>query len=214
MRLRRYYQYQRFHHALGAVKAGIIGVYYLKKGVHKIQEDLSKYQPYILSVGRLEKQKNFEMLISAYSKTEASKEAKLLIVGEGSQREKLEKLINNLNLKGKVLLLGQKDNIRDYYLQSEIYVLSSRYEGFPMVLVEALSNRCACIATNCETGPSEIIKDGFNGLLVENENENALARAIDKLYFDEELKNKFKNNAQKSIGHLKLEEVAKKWLEI
>ena len=181
---------------------------------YEIQEDLSGYQPYILSVGRLEKPKNFEMLIKAYSKTEASKETKLLIVGEGSQREKLEKLINNLNLKGKVLLPGQKDNIRDYYLQSEIYVLSSRYEGFPMVLVEALSNRCACIATNCETGPSEIIKDGFNGLLVENENENALARAIDKLYFDEELKNKFKNNAQKSIGHLKLEEVAKKWLEI
>ena len=181
---------------------------------YKIQEDLSRYQPYILSVGRLERQKNFEMLIKAYSKTEASKEAKLLIVGEGSQREKLEKLINNLNLKGKVLLPGQKDNIRDYYLQSEIYVLSSRYEGFPMVLVEALSNRCACIATNCPTGPSEIIKDGFNGLLVENENENALAKAIDRLYFDEELKNKFKNNAQKSIGHLKLEKVAKKWLEI
>ncbi len=181
---------------------------------YKIQEDLSRYQPYILSVGRLEKQKNFEILIKAYSKTKAKKEAKLLIVGEGSQREKLEKLINDLNLEGKVLLPGKKDNTRDYYLQSEIYVLSSRYEGFPNILIEALSNKCTCIATNCETGPSEIIKSGFNGLLVENENKDALAKAIDRLYFDEELKNKFKNNAQKSIEHLKLEEIAKKWLRI
>jgi len=181
---------------------------------YKIQEDLSKYQPYILSVGRLEKQKNFEMLIRAYSKTEASKEAKLLIVGEGSQRKKLKALIHNLNLEGKVLLLGKKDNIRDCYLQSEMYVLPSKYEGFPNALIEALSNRCACIATNCETGPNEIIKDGFNGLLVENENEDALAKAIDRLYFDEELKNMFRGNAQKSIEHLKLEEIAKKWLEI
>jgi len=171
---------------------------------YKIQENLSDYQPYILSAGRLEKPKNFEMLIKAYSKTKASKEAKLLILGEGSERKKLEKLIRNLNLEGKVFLLGKKDNIKDYYLQSEIYVLSSKYEGFPMVLVEALSNKCACIATNCETG----------GLLVENENEDALAKAIDRLYFDERLKNKFKNNAQKSIKHLKLEEIAKKWLEI
>jgi len=181
---------------------------------YKIQEDLSEYQPYILSVGRLEKPKNFEMLIKAYSKTKANKEAKLLIIGEGSQKQELEKLIHNLNLEGKVFLPGKKDNIRDYYLQSEIYVLSSKYEGFPMVLVEALSNRCACIATNCETGSSEIIKSDFNGLLVENENEDALAEAIDRLYFDEALKNKFKNNAQKSIEHLKLEEIAKKWLEI
>jgi len=181
---------------------------------YKIQEGLSGYQPYILSVGRLEKQKNFEMLIKAYSKTKASKEVKLLIVGEGSERQKLEKLIHNLNLEGKVFLPGKKDNIRDYYLQSEIYVLSSKYEGFSMTLVEALSNRCACVATNCPTGPNEIIKNGFNGLLVENENENTLAEAIDRLYFDEELKNKLKNNAQKSIEHLKLEKIAKKWLEI
>jgi len=181
---------------------------------YKIQEDLSKYQPYIVSVGRLNKQKNFEMLIEAYLKTKIQENAKLLIVGEGSQRIELEQLIKKLKLEKKVLLIGQKENVKDYYLQSDMYVLSSSFEGFPNVLVEALSNSCACIATNCPTGPAEIITNEQNGLLVENENQDAMNKAIDRLYLDEELKNSFKNNAQKSIKHLKLETIAKEWLSL
>jgi len=154
------------------------------------------------------------MLIKAFSKTKASKEANLLIVGEGSEREKLEKLIHNLNLKEKVFLPGKKDNIRDYYIQAEMFISSSKFEAFGNVIAEALSYNLPVISTNCPFGPQEIIKNGFNGLLVENENENALAEAIDKLYFDEKLKNKFKNNARKSIKHLKLKNIAKEWLKI
>jgi GalNAc-alpha-(1->4)-GalNAc-alpha-(1->3)-diNAcBac-PP-undecaprenol alpha-1,4-N-acetyl-D-galactosaminyltransferase len=181
---------------------------------YNIVEDLSKYQPYILSVGRFSKQKNFEMLINAYSKSKTQRNVKLLILGEGENREKFENLIEKLDLPNKVLLLGQKDNIKDYYLQSDIYILSSSYEGFPNVLIEALSNGCACIATNCPTGPKEIIINNENGILVENENQEAMTRAIDKLFFDENLKDKFINNAQKSIEYLKLTNIAKQWTEI
>jgi GalNAc-alpha-(1->4)-GalNAc-alpha-(1->3)-diNAcBac-PP-undecaprenol alpha-1,4-N-acetyl-D-galactosaminyltransferase len=181
---------------------------------YKIKENLSKYQPYIVSVGRLNTQKNFEMLIRAYSKTNTQEKTKLLIVGEGSERIKLEQLIKSLKLENKVLLIGQRENIKDYYLQSEIYILSSSFEGFPNVLVEALSNNCACIATNCPTGPNEIIINEKNGLLIENENQEEMSKVIDKLYIDEDLKNKLKDNSIKLIEHLKLEKIAKSWIEI
>jgi GalNAc-alpha-(1->4)-GalNAc-alpha-(1->3)-diNAcBac-PP-undecaprenol alpha-1,4-N-acetyl-D-galactosaminyltransferase len=181
---------------------------------YKTKEDLSKYKPYILSVGRLNIQKNFEMLITAYSNITIKNNLKLLIVGEGNERIKLEKLIKDLDMEEKILLIGQKENIKDYYLQSEIYILSSSFEGFPNVLVEALSNNCACISTDCPTGPSEIIVDEKNGLLVENENQEKMTKAIERLYCDKELKSKFANNAQKSIEHLKLEKIAKEWLKI
>jgi GalNAc-alpha-(1->4)-GalNAc-alpha-(1->3)-diNAcBac-PP-undecaprenol alpha-1,4-N-acetyl-D-galactosaminyltransferase len=181
---------------------------------YSIKEDLSKYQPYILGVGRLHKQKNFPLLIEAFSKTKAKDFLNLIIVGEGKERQNLEKLIEKLNLNDKVFLVDKKDNIKDYYLQAEIFVLSSKFEGFPNVLVEALSNGCACISTDCPTGPNEIIKDGENGILVKNENIVELAKAIDEVYFDKNLSKKLKNNAANSIKNLYLENVAKKWLEI
>ena len=181
---------------------------------YKIKENLIKYKPFILAVGRLHEQKNFKLLIKSFKNSQAKNELNLLIVGEGQKRKELQELINSYGLEKKIYLVGQKDNIKDYYLQSEMFVLSSKYEGFPNVLIEALSNSCACIATNCPTGPSEIIANEQNGLLVENENQDALTKAIDRLYFDEELKNKFRNNAQKSIKHLKLETIAKEWLSL
>ena len=179
-----------------------------------LKENLSKYQPYLVSIGRLNKQKNFEFLINTYAKTKTKDKAKLLIVGEGQERIKLEKIIHNLRLSSNIFLLGQKENIKDYYLQSDLYILSSSFEGFPNVLIEALSNSCASIATNCPTGPSEIISNNQNGMLVENENQEEMIKAIDKLYFNQELKGNFRKNAKKSIEHLKLETIAKEWLDI
>ena len=173
-----------------------------------------KYKNYILAVGRLHYQKNYELLLKSFKNTKAIKYTKLLIAGEGPERKKLEALIDLLDLRGKVILLGQVSNIEDYYNNASMFVLSSRYEGFGNVIAEALSYSCACIATNCPTGPSEIIANEQNGLLVENENQDALTKAIDRLYFDEELKNKFRKNARKSIEHLKLENITKKWLSL
>lgn len=181
---------------------------------YKIIENLSKYKPFILAVGRLHKQKNFDLLIKAYSNTKVSNDVKLLIVGEGLERDNLELLIKELDLENKVFLVGQKDNIKDYYLQSELFILSSKYEGFPNVLVEALSNECVCISTDCPTGPSEIIKNNENGLLITNENVEEMTKAIDRLYFDENLKKIFSNNAKKSISHLNIKKIAKDWIEV
>lgn len=178
------------------------------------KEDLSKYQPYLLSAGRLDQIKNFEMLIKAYNNTKTKDETKLIIVGEGKERKNLEELIRELKLEDKVLLLGRKDNIDDYYYQSDMYILSSKSEGFPNVLMEALSNKCPVISTDCPTGPDEIIIHNKNGILVENENQDKMTKAIDDLYFDVDKKVLFRNNAIESISQLDGDKIAQQWLSI
>ena len=180
----------------------------------KIGENLSSYSPFILAVGRLHKQKNFEMLIEAFAKSKASKVAKVLILGEGEQREKLEKLIEKRGVKNRVFLIGKVDNVNDFYKQAKLFVLCSRFEGFPNALAEALGFGLPCISTDCPTGPNEMIKNEINGLLIPNENERALKEAIDKLFFDEKLQNDFKKAAKRSISHLEADKIAEKWLEI
>ncbi len=180
----------------------------------EIKECLRKYTPFILAVGRLHPQKNFPMLIKAFSGSKASKEAKLLIAGEGGEREKLERLIKELKLEKRVILLGKVENIKDYYKQASMFVLSSDYEGFPNALAEALSFGIPSISTECPTGPDEMIESFENGILTPVGNELFMRYAIDRLYFDRELQEKFRANAPKSIFHLKVENIARRWLEL
>ena len=180
----------------------------------RTEEDLGVYSPFILAVGRLHRQKNFEMLIEAFSKSKVSKSAKLLILGEGEERENLERLIKRRELFDKVFLMGKVDNVKDFYKQAKIFVLSSRFEGFPNALCEALGFGVPSVSTDCPTGPNELISSGVNGLLVPNEDENALKEAIERLYFDEKLQDDFKKEAKKSVRHLEVNKIAEKWLEI
>ncbi len=142
---------------------------------------------FILAVGRLSYEKGFDFLINAFSIIK-NKDINLLIAGEGELQASLYKQICELNLQHRVKLIGRQNNLQDYYSQAEIFVLSSRNEGYPNALVEALSLGCPSIATNCEFGPSEIIKHRKNGLLVENQNVSKLAHAIDKLIQDQHLR--------------------------
>ena len=190
----------------------IYNPFIFKKNI-TITEDLSRYQPYILTVGRLDSIKNFKMLIISYLNSKTFINAKLLIVGEGEERGNLEILIKEFNLQDRVFLIGRKLNVDDYYLQSDIFILSSLSEGFPSVLIEALSNKCPVISTDCPTGPSEIINHK-NGILVANNNQNEMTKAIDSLFYNKKLKNFFKTNAVDTIRHLDSEIISKQWLEL
>lgn len=150
---------------------------------------------FILGVGRLNFIKGFDLLIDAYSKIDTDR-VDLIIVGDGAEYEKLQAQIERLNLSDRVKLLGAKDNLQDYYHQAELFVLSSRNEGYPNALIEAMSFGCACVAVDCEFGPSEIIEHEINGFLVENSNQVKLSAAINKLISDEPLRKKIAINAQ------------------
>ena len=95
-----------------------------------------------------------------------------------------------------------------------MFVLSSRYEGFPNVLIEAMACKCPSIAYDCHTGPGEIIIDGQNGFLVEDENMDELSKAIEKLYFDEEMQKRFSRNSGDFAKQLNVEMISKKWLKM
>ena len=169
---------------------------------------------YILAAGRLAPQKGFDLLIEAYASTRAKDHIKLLILGEGSERAFLEALIKEKHLEGRVILYGSTDNPFAFYTKADCFVLSSRHEGFPNILIEALACECACIAVDCPTGPNEIIIDGENGLLIEAENVPKLTETIDRLYYDENMKTKFRKNARPSVSHLSPDSIAQEWVNL
>ncbi|MEJ6981362.1 glycosyltransferase [Pedobacter sp. P351] len=165
---------------------------------------------YILAVGRLDPQKGFDILINAFSKLR-DLDIDLLISGEGKERSNIVQLIESLNLTDRVKLIGFKNNIQDYYKQAEVFVLSSRNEGYPNALVEAMSLGCSCIATNCEFGPSEIIINQDNGILVEPVNVHELATAILDLLTNPILKRRISENAKLINKSNSLETISLKW---
>ena len=166
---------------------------------------------YILSVGRLHPQKNFPLLIKAYAQSSLRKKYKLVILGEGSEREKLENLVEALNLKDQVLLPGKVSNPYPYMKHAKFFVLASDYEGFPNVLIESLACGTPVIATNCDTGPDEIVEHRKNGLLVPVGNEKALIEAMEELDENVELYNACKSYARESVKKFDIKLIAREW---
>ena len=138
-----------------------------KKSEEKMEEDYGKY---IISIGSLTKNKNHELLINAFKilKDKYKVSEKLLIVGEGKERENLEKQIRELNLGNAILLLGQKENPYKYIKNSLLYTLSSKSEGFSLTLVEAMYLQKMVISTN-NNGSKELLENNKYGVLIEND---------------------------------------------
>lgn len=135
--------------------------------------------PVVLAIGRLTVQKDFPTLIQAFARVRQNQSARLMILGEGPDRAILERLISELDIEGDVALPGFVENPYAYLSRASLYVLSSRWEGLPTVLIEALCCGAPIISTNCPSGPKEILADGQYGLLVPVENIPALAEAIE-----------------------------------
>lgn len=137
-----------------------------------------KSTPIILSVGRLTLAKDFKTLLYAFSKARKKKPIRLIILGEGELRGSLESLIKELDLTEDVALPGFTGNPFAYMSHSDVFVLSSRWEGFGNVLVEAMACGVPVISTDCPSGPSEILEGGKWGKLVPVGDADALSRAI------------------------------------
>ncbi len=134
--------------------------------------------PVIVAAGRLNPQKDFETLIRAFALVRERRKARLLILGEGPERQSLEFLVSSLGLEQDVVLPGYTDDPLPYFCEASLFVMSSIYEGFPNVLVEALACGAPVVCTDCESGPREILQDGRLGPLVPIKNPDRLAEAI------------------------------------
>lgn len=134
--------------------------------------------PVILGVGRLERQKDFPTLIRAFARLRQRRPCRLLILGEGSDRSKLERLIDELALKDAVSLAGFVANPYPYIARASLFVLSSAWEGSPNALTEALALGTPAVATDCPSGPAEILQRGRFGPLVAVGDVEALASAM------------------------------------
>jgi GalNAc-alpha-(1->4)-GalNAc-alpha-(1->3)-diNAcBac-PP-undecaprenol alpha-1,4-N-acetyl-D-galactosaminyltransferase len=152
--------------------------------------NINQKEKLLIAVGSLTKRKGFDMLIEALSKVYLV-DWKCYIIGEGPERESLTSLIEYYNLSEKVILIGKKSNIYDYYTRASVFVLSSRYEGFPNVLAEAMAHGCSCIAFDCKTGPSDIITNGVNGVLVEANNVEKLHQSITSIISNPQIRSQF-----------------------
>jgi glycosyltransferase involved in cell wall biosynthesis len=141
----------------------------------------AKELPVILGVGRLTRQKDFPTLIWAVAKVQKTRPVRLVILGEGNDRNLLMRLIAELSLQDVVDLAGYVDNPFAFMAQADLFVLSSAWEGSPNVLIQALSVGCPVVATDCPEGPYEILKGGSVAPLVEIGDVEAMARAIIKM---------------------------------
>lgn len=135
-------------------------------------------EPVILGVGKLKRQKDFPTLIKAFARVRAQRPAKLIIIGEGSDREALLELAEQLGVSDHVDLPGYIRNPYSFYRRASVFVLSSAWEGLPNALIEALCCGAPVVSTDCPSGPSEILADGAYGRLVPVGDDAAMARAM------------------------------------
>ena len=169
-----------------------------------------KKEKIILTVGRLDSNKNQKQLITSFHRAN-NMNWKLIICGEGPLRNELENLILQLKLSEHVFLKGNVQNVNDYYSNASIFALTSFSEGFPNVVLEAMSYGCACIRTNCVVGSNDMINNNHNGFVVETNDTETLDARLNQLMSNEELRQKFIKNSNEKLKNYSISDISKKW---
>lgn len=176
----------------------------------------------VLAVGTKFKQKGFDLLVQAFSKISKNHlDWDLVIIGidpmidkKNNINESIQYLAENLNVSDRVYLPGQVGNIEDWYNRADLFILSSRYEGFPNVLLEAMACGCPSIAFDCNTGPREIIDNGINGLLIPNNDIEKLKNKMHELMLDKVLRKKISLEAVKIKEKFSDNSITIDWLNV
>ena len=166
----------------------------------------------LLAVGRLDFQKGFDVLIRAFVSSELSAQGvTLTILGEGPERTALSRLAESLGVGNAVRLPGVVKDPEHWMARAAIFVLPSRYEGFPNVLLEAMAMGCAVIAADCDSGPREIVRHGTDGILVPPEDVEALSNALVSLIGNEERRERIGKAAVEVRNRFAHEQILEQW---
>ena len=165
---------------------------------------------FILGVGRLYPQKGFDLLLKAFRPL-AQEDLHLVILGEGPDRAVIISLARHLEIADRVYLPGAVSDVGRWYGRAECFVLSSRYEGWPNVLMEAMASGCGVVSFDCPYGPAEIIEHGTNGLLVPTGDIEALSHAIRQVVKDPALRRRLVSRGRERAKAFEATRIAKSW---
>mgnify|MGYP000869333959 FL=1 len=168
----------------------------------------------VIAVGRYTYQKGFDMLIESWKYVNEKHPDWVLKIYGGGDRDSFVKLRDSLGLQDNIFLESSTDNIIDKYCESSIFVLSSRFEGFGMVITEAMACGLPAVSFTCPSGPRDIIKDGEDGLLVENGNIKELVNKISYLIENDELRKEMGSKARINVERFRIENIAKQWADL
>jgi len=174
----------------------------------------NKLNKTIITVGRLDRNKNQALLIRAFKQVnELLPETRLLIIGEGQERNNLTTLITDMKINSKTQMLGLQNNPFTFLYRADLFVLSSDSEGFGNVILEAMACGCPVVSTNCQSGPNEIITDGKNGLLVPVNDTSALSDAILDVLQSAQLREKLVINANDRVSDFNLKKILNQYYQ-
>ena len=167
----------------------------------------------VVAMGRLVRQKGFDLLIEAFARCAGKHpDWALVILGEGEERSSLQAFATDLGIADRVNLAGQFQEPATILKGADLFVLSSRYEGYPNALLEAMACQLPVVSTNCSGGgPGEIIHDGVNGILVPTEDVTALADAMDRLMADPQERQRLGVQAAKVVERFSTDRIMKLW---
>lgn len=169
----------------------------------------------VIAIGRYTYQKGFERLIEAWNSLSSEfPDWKLDIIGDGEERGKLQNLIRSYHLEKQVTLVKPTQNIVQVYLDASLLVLSSRYEGLPMVLLEAQTFGLPIVSFACKCGPKDIVTNGENGFLVEEGDRKGLARQMATVMKDEALRRQMGRKAKEASRRYAEDVVMAKWITL
>ena len=175
--------------------------------------DLDKKK--ILAVGRIDYPKGYDLLIEVFSQfAQRNKDWKLQIIGDGPQKPDIKKLIQDKGLTDRVAIVPFTNSILEEYLSASVYLMTSRTEGLPMVLLEAQACGLPLISFNCETGPSDIITNNVDGYLIDNFDTACMSEKLYDLCSDLAKRNEFGQNGRKNVLRFSPEQVYVRWASL